>query len=139
MEKKTTIVFDPKGIINNISLSVGVVEGLQNLLLHYLSELEDHEQVVETYKKINEISLGKEDWKLEGEQAHIYLLVALVQNLRYLALEQGVAKTVEIDEAVHLKAKETAELFLRKDPDKQQQLASNLKELFELSKTFNEG
>jgi len=139
MEKKTTVIYDPNGTIKNVTLSVGVLEGLQNLLLHYLSECKDHNEVIETYKKINEIAQGKKDWKLEGIQAHIYLLVALIQNLRLLAIEQGVAKTVEIDEAVHLKAKETAELFLKRDPNRQQELNSNLAELFELSKTFTEG
>ena len=136
MEKKTTVVLDPNGLIKDISLSVGMLEALQNLLIHYLSECKDHKEVTETYKKINLVASGETDIKFEGIQSHIYILVALVQNLRSLALEQGVAKKVEIEDAVHNKAKEAAHLFLQRDPNKVNELNEKLKELHEVTKTF---
>jgi hypothetical protein len=136
MDKKTTVVYDKLGVIKNIELSVGMLEALQNLLIHYLSECKDHQEVVETYKKINKIAAGEKDIQLEGIQSHIYILVALVQNLRMLALEQGIAKEVEVSEAVHAKAKEAAQLFLERDPNKIQDLNTKLAELHEVTKNF---
>ena len=128
MEKKTTIVYDPNGIIDDISLSVGMLEALQDLLIHYLSECKDHKEVTETYKKINLVANGDKEVRFEGIQSHIYILVALIQNLRSLALDQGVAKKVEIEEAAHL--------FLQRDPNKANELNSKLKELHEVTKLF---
>jgi hypothetical protein len=125
MDKKTTVVYDKLGVIKNIELSVGMLEALQNLLIHYLSECKDHQEVV-----------GEKDIQLEGIQSHIYILVALVQNLRMLALEQGIAKEVEVTEAVHAKAKEAAQLFLERDPNKIQDLNTKLAELHEVTKNF---
>tara|TARA_R110001592_G_scaffold347760_1_gene641495 strand:+ start:14092 stop:14520 length:429 start_codon:yes stop_codon:yes gene_type:complete len=136
MEKKTTIVYDPNGIIDDISLSVGMLEALQDLLIHYLSECKDHKEVTETYKKINLVANGDKEVRFEGIQSHIYILVALIQNLRSLALDQGVAKKVEIEDAVHNKAKEAAHLFLQRDPNKANELNSKLKELHEVTKLF---
>ena len=48
MEKKTTVILDPRGIIKDITLSVGILEGLQNLLVHYLSQCKDHNEITET-------------------------------------------------------------------------------------------
>lgn len=138
MSKKTTVIFNPNGIIKDIALSVGILESLQDLLLFYLSNCKDEKEIKETYRKINLAASG-EKVEFLGAESHIYLLVALVQNLRSLAIEQGVAKEVEIDEAVHLKAKEVANLFMQRDPNRQQELNENLAELFELSKTFTEG
>jgi len=136
MEKKTTVILDPRGIIKDITLSVGILEGLQNLLVHYLSQCKDHNEITETYKKINLLSAGDESVSFEGVQSHIYILVALVQNLRLLALEQGVAKKVEVEDAVHIKAKEAAQMFLERDPEKIQELNEKLKELHEVTKSF---
>ena len=137
MEKKTTVVFNKTGLIKDVALSVGILEGLQNILIHYLSECKDHNEVIETYKKINSLSAGEENIKFEGVQSHIYILVALVQNLRLLALEQGVAKEVEIENAVHMKAKEAAQMFLERDPNKVQELNQKLKELHDVTSNLN--
>lgn len=136
MANKKTIVLNKNGVIKNVELGVGILEGLQSLLIHYLSECEDYQEVTETYKKINKIAAGEKDIQLEGVQSHIYILVALVQNLRMLALEQGVAKEVEVSEAVHAKAKEAAQLFLERDPNKMQDLNTKLAELHEVTKNF---
>jgi len=137
MEKKTTVVYNKAGLIKDITLSVGILEGLQNILIHYLSECKDHNEIIETYKKINSLSSGEENVKFEGVQSHIYILVALVQNLRLLAIEQGVAKEVEIEDAVHAKAKEAAQMFLERDPDKVQELNQKLKELHDVTSNLN--
>ena len=137
MEKKKTVVFNKAGLIKDITLSVGILEGLQNILIHYLSECKDHNEIIETYKKINSLSSGEENVKFEGVQSHIYILVALVQNLRLLAIEQGVAKEVEIEDAVHAKAKEAAQMFLERDPDKVQELNQKLKELHDVTSNLN--
>jgi len=137
MEKKTTVVFNKAGLIKDITLSVGILEGLQSILIHYLSECKDHDEVIETYKKINSLSAGEENIKFEGVQSHIYILVALVQNLRLLAIEQGVAKEVEIEDAVHAKAKEAAQMFLERDPNKVQELNQKLKELHDVTSNLN--
>jgi len=136
MEKKTTIVLNPQGVIKNITLSVGILEGLQNLLVHYLAQCKDHNEITETYKKINKLATN-EEVKFEGIQSHIYILVALVQNLRLLALEQGAAKEVEVEDAVHMKAKEAAQMFLERDPNKIQELNQKLKELHEVTSNLN--
>ncbi len=136
MEKKTTVVLNPQGVIKNITLSVGILEGLQNLLVHYLDQCKDYEEIVETYKKINKLS-NDEKVVFEGIQSHIYILVALVQNLRLLALEQGVAKEVEVEDAVHMKAKEAAQMFLERDPAKLKELNKKLKELHDVTSNLN--
>jgi len=136
MEKKTTVVLNPQGVIKNITLSVGILEGLQNLLVHYLAQCKDHDEIVETYKKINKLSTD-EKVVFEGIQSHIYILVALVQNLRLLALEQGVAKEVEVEDAVHMKAKEAAQMFLERDPAKLQELNKKLRELHDVTSNLN--
>jgi hypothetical protein len=136
MEKKTTVVLNPQGVIKNITLSVGVLEGLQNLLVHYLGQCKDHNEITETYKKINKLATN-EEVKFEGIQSHIYILVALVQNLRLLALEQGAAKEVEVEDAVHMKAKEAAQMFLERDPNKIQELNKKLKELHDVTSNLN--
>jgi len=136
MEKKTTVVLNPQGVIKNITLSVGILEGLQNLLVHYLAQCKDHDEIVETYKKINKLSTD-EKVVFEGIQSHIYILVALVQNLRLLALEQGVAKEVEIEDAVHMKAKEAAQMFLERDPAKLKELNKKLRELHDVTSNLN--
>ena len=136
MEKKTTVVLNPQGVIKNITLSVGILEGLQNLLVHYLAQCKDHDEIVETYKKINNLSTD-EKVVFEGVQSHIYILVALVQNLRLLALEQGVAKEVEVEDAVHMKAKEAAQMFLERDPAKLQELNKKLRELHDVTSNLN--
>lgn len=136
MEKKTTLVLNPQGVIKNITLSVGILEGLQNLLVHYLAQCKDHDEIVETYKKINKLS-NDEKVVFEGIQSHIYILVALVQNLRLLALEQGVAKEVEVEDAVHMKAKEAAQMFLERDPAKLKELNKKLKELHDVTSNLN--
>ena len=136
MEKKTTVVLNPQGVIKNITLSVGILEGLQNLLVHYLAQCKDHDEIVETYKKINKLS-NDEKVVFEGIQSHIYILVALVQNLRLLALEQGVAKEVEVEDAVHIKAKEAAQMFLERDPAKLKELNKKLRELHDVTSNLN--
>ena len=136
MEKKTTVVLNPQGVIKNITLSVGILEGLQNLLVHYLAQCKDHDEIVETYKKINKLSTD-EKVVFEGIQSHIYILVALVQNLRLLALEQGVAKEVEVEDAVHMKAKEAAQMFLERDPAKLKELNKKLRELHDVTSNLN--
>ena len=136
MEKKTTVVLNPQGVIKNITLSVGILEGLQNLLVHYLAQCKDHDEIVETYKKINKLSTD-EKVVFEGVQSHIYILVALVQNLRLLALEQGVAKEVEVEDAVHMKAKEAAQMFLERDPAKLKELNKKLRELHDVTSNLN--
>jgi len=138
MEKKTTVVLNPQGIIKDITLSVGILEGLQNLLVHYLSECKDHNEITERYKKINLLASGSKEVKFEGVQSHIYILVALVQNLRALALEQGSAKEVEVTNAVHMKAKEAAQMFLERDPNKIQELNQKLKELHDVTSNLNQ-
>ena len=70
-------------------------------------------------------------------QSHIYILVALVQNLRTLALEQDVAKEVEIEDAVHMKAKEAAQMFLERDPAKLQELNKKLRDLHDVTSNLN--
>ncbi len=137
MEKKTTVVFNKTGLIKDVTLSVGILEGLQNILIHYLSECKDHNEVIETYKKINLLSSGEKNVKFEGIQSHIYILVALVQNLRLLAIEQGVAKEIEIEDAVHEKAKEAAQMFLERDPNKVKDLNQKLKELHDFTSNLN--
>ena len=136
MEKKTTVVLNPQGVIKNITLNVGILEGLQNLLVHYLAQCKDHDEIVETYKKINKLSTD-EKVVFEGIQSHIYILVALVQNLRLLALEQGVAKEVEVEDAVHMKAKEAAQMFLERDPAKLKELNKKLRELHDVTSNLN--
>tara|TARA_R110000765_G_scaffold5492_2_gene17216 strand:- start:1289 stop:1705 length:417 start_codon:yes stop_codon:yes gene_type:complete len=138
MEKKTTVVLNPQGIIKDITLSVGILEGLQNLLVHYLAECKDHNEITETYKKINLLASGSKEVKFEGVQSHIYILVALVQNLRALAIEQGSAKEVEVTDAVHMKAKEAAQMFLERDPNKIQELNQKLKELHDVTSNLNQ-
>ena len=136
MEKKTTVVLNPQGVIKNITLSVGILEGLQNLLVHYLAECKDHDAIIDTYKKINKLA-NNEEVAFEGVQSHIYILVALVQNLRTLALEQDVAKEVEVEDAVHMKAKEAAQMFLERDPAKLQELNKKLRELHDVTSNLN--
>jgi len=133
MSKKTTVIFNPNGIIKDIALGVGILESLQDLLLYYLTNLEDENEIKEVYKKINLAASG-EKVNFIGSESHIYVLVALVQNLRSLAIEQGVAKEVDIDDAVHLKAKEIANLFIKRDPNDDELLKNKLDQLLELTK-----
>jgi len=135
MSKKTTIIFQPDGLIKDIKLGVGMLEALQDLLLFYLSNCENEQEIRDTYKKINLVSKGHQV-EFKGAQSHIYVLVALIQNLRMLALEQGVAKEVEIEDAVHVKAKEIVNLFMMRDENNNDAIKSKFNELKELTKDF---
>lgn len=127
-----TIIYDQSGIIKNVQIGTGILEGLQELLIHYLTTLDNVDSIKNTYEKIKQIQQGSQEIKFEGVESYIYILVAIIQNLRILALEQGIAKEVEVDEAAHAKAKEAVEFMFSKDKDSLDKFNQKMKEINEM-------
>lgn len=133
-EPRTTVVYEPDGIIKGVEFSTVFANLFEDLLLHYLTMYENKQEIAEAYKKIEQFVDGKEV-QLNKLETHIYTLTATAQTLRRLALEQGVAKEVPISEEAVNKAKETAASFLQSVESKDA-LEDYNKKIVELNEVF---
>lgn len=107
----TTIVYDQDSIIKGFEISGFFAQMLERFLLDYIIQVEDKAELLGIYKKIDDLSNGK-DVKLDQRESYFYLLTAMVRGLRQLALEQKIAKEIPISEAAAASAKKSAELYL---------------------------
>lgn len=111
-QQRTTVVYDPKGVIKGVEFNTIFATLFEDLLLHYLAMYENKQEIAAAYKKIEQFADGQEV-QLTKVESYIYTLTATAQTLRRLALEQGIAKEVPISEEAAAKAKETAASFLQ--------------------------
>jgi len=112
MEVKTTIVYEHDKVIKNFEISGYFAQMFENFLLEYITLAEDKNVILNAYKKIAEINNGDKDIKLNKFESFYYLLTAIAQSFRKLAVDQGVAREVPLDEAAIAAAKDTASLYL---------------------------
>lgn len=133
-EPRTTVVYDPKGIIKGVEFNAIFATLFEDLLLHYLAMYENKQEIAAAYKKIEQFADGQEV-QLTKLESYIYTLTATAQTLRRLALEQGVAKEVPISEEAAAKAKETAATFLQSVDNKDAMEEYN-KKIIELNEVF---
>jgi len=136
MEVKTTIVYDLDKVIKNFEISGYFAQMFENFLLEYIALAEDKNTVLEAYKKIAAINNGDKEIKLNRFESFYYLLTAMAQSFRKLAIDQGVAKEIPLDEAAIDAAKDTASLYLEGvfDETKRDEFNKKYKETIEIFK-----
>lgn len=138
-EEKTLQTFDTydfNDIIKDISVSTAYIPGIQRILTDMLLNFSGGAaKLPEMFKKFEQNINKNEDEKinldLTKEEADIYTLFSLLQLLKYLANEQGLAKKTETTATVE-ELKELASMM-----ERQEDITEKLKELESKIKVIN--
>ncbi len=109
--KKTTVSFiKGKTITLEIDADFGSV--FQNFLLNYITSAKNPNDVIDGYKKIEQILEGQ-DVQFTEYESYLYALTALCQNIQKCALEQGAAKKIKMPPEIVQQSKELAETIMK--------------------------
>ncbi len=128
---KKTIVNFIKGKTITLEIDADFANLFQNFLLSYITSAKNPNDVVNGYKKIEQILKGQ-DVQFTEYESYLYALTALSQNMQKCALEQGVAKKVEMPAEIVQQSKQLAETIMKGE------VADDIQQQFkELSEKIN--
>lgn len=90
--------FDPKAIINDISISTTYIFALEELMIHYILNMENPQDVKTIYKKFEDYVTNKLDIDKDPftrTERNLYTIYSLQQLFRAKAYEQGLNMKVK--------------------------------------------